>query len=62
MNNDGAVQNLMKRLEGEITTLLAAKASPAKAAQRGVDVGTQTEDDGLAEKMTALKRMLGSLV
>ena len=62
MNNDGAVQNLMKHLEGEITTLLAAKASPAKAAQRGVDVGTQTEDDGLAEKMTALKRMLGSLV
>ena len=53
-NNDGAIRELMKRLEGEIMTLQAARATPPK-----VDVGTQTEEDGLAEKITALKRMLG---
>jgi hypothetical protein len=58
-NNDGAVQDLMKRLESEIVKRQAAGAPSPTKAQRGVDVGTQTEEDGLAEKLTALKRMLG---
>lgn len=38
---------------------LMMPAAPPKTAERGVETGTQTDDDGLAEKVAAMKRMLG---
>ena len=58
-NNDSTVQDLMRTLEAEIVKRRAAGAPSPTKAQCGVNVGTQTEEDGLAEKLTALKRMLG---
>jgi hypothetical protein len=38
---------------------LMMPAAPPKTAERGVEIGTQTDNDGLAEKVAAMKRMLG---
>jgi hypothetical protein len=53
------LQNLMLELQKMQASLMAPVAPPPKTADRGVEMGTQTDDDGLAEKMAAIKRMFG---
>lgn len=52
------LQNLMLELQKTQASLMMP-AAPPKTVERGLEMGTQTDDDGLAEKMAAMERMLG---
>lgn len=63
-NKNGGIQDLMKRLEGELLRSQAAAKTPGaapKTADWGVEMGTQTDGDGAAERLAELKRQLREL-
>lgn len=56
---DPNFRSLVLELQKTQASFMALAAPPSKTGDRGVEMGTQTDDDGSAEKLAVLKRMFG---